>query len=56
MHAAADLIHIVEPIEPPPITPACGPPDWDSEFAPLPDYDAVVPPVPEFQHDRCISW
>ena len=26
------------------------------EVQPLSDYDAVVPPVPEFRHDRRISW
>ena len=56
MHTKADPIHIVELIEPPPTTPACGPPDWGGEFAPLPDYDAVVPPLPEFQYDQRISW
>jgi hypothetical protein len=50
------LSHIGEPIEPPPITPARGPPDWGDEFGPPADYDAVVPPVPEFQYDQRISW
>ena len=50
------LSHISEPIEPPPITPAGGPPDWDDEPAPLPDYDVLVPPVPEFEFDQRISW
>ena len=36
--------------------PARGPPDWGNELVPLPDYDAVVLPVPEFQYDQRISW
>ena len=50
------LSHVGEPTEPPPITTARGPPDWGDELGPLPDYDAVVPPVPEFQYDQRVSW
>ena len=55
MHSKADITHIGDPIEPPLISPARGPSDWDDELGPLPDYDAVVPPVPEFQCDQRIS-
>ena len=41
--------HISEPSEAPRITPARRPPDWDDGPGFLPDYDALVPPVPEFQ-------
>ena len=56
MHAKADLMHIDEPKKPSPITPARGPPDWDDESGPLPNFDALVPPVPEFQYHQRISW
>ena len=38
-YAKADITHIREPIEPPPIIPTRRPPDWDDEHGLLLDYD-----------------
>ena len=50
------LLHIGEPTRPPPITPARGPPAWDEGIEPLPDWDAVAQPEPEYQFDHTIDW
>jgi hypothetical protein len=50
------LTRLGEPSEPPPIAPARGPPARDELLEPLPDWDAIVQPAPEFQSDQRISW
>lgn len=50
------LTHSREPLRPPPITPARGPPDWDEGLDPLPDWDVLAPSEPEFAFDQRISW
>ena len=50
------LTHLGEPAQPPRIAPARGPPAWDDLLVPLPDWDALAQPAPEFQFDQRISW
>ena len=48
------LHHIGEPAEPPRIAPARGPPAWDDELEPQPDWDALA--QPELELDQRITW
>jgi hypothetical protein len=56
------LRHILESIgesaDPPPISPARGPPLWeaDVEVQPLPLYDPIAQPGPEFHFDQTQGW
>jgi hypothetical protein len=50
------LNHIGAPSRPPPITPAHGPPAWDEGVEPLPDWDALAQPEPEYQFDQSVEW
>ena len=50
------LTHIGEPAEPPPIAPDRGPPAWDDDLGPTPDWDLIAQPDPGFEFDQRISW
>jgi len=50
------LAHIGEPNEPPPIAPARGPPGWDDDVGPMPDWDLIAQPDPGFEFDQRVSW
>ena len=55
------LGHIGEPTQPPTISPARGPPLWETEIASVqvcsvPQWDMVAQAEPEFQYDQRISW
>jgi hypothetical protein len=50
------LTHIGEPLRPPPITPARGPPAWDDDLGPRPDWDLIAQPDPGFEFDQRVSW
>ncbi len=50
------LTHLGEPAEPPRLAPARGPPAWDDLLEPLPDWNALAQPPPEFEFDQRISW
>jgi len=50
------LAHIGEPTEPPPIAPARGPPSWDDDLAPMPDFDLIAQADPGFEFDQRVSW
>ena len=50
------LAHIGEPTEPPPIAPARGPPAWDDDLGPTPDWDLLQQPEPDFDFDQRVSW
>ena len=48
--------HIGEPNEPPPIAPARGPPGWDDDVGPMPDWDILKQPEPDVEFDQRVSW
>ena len=51
------LSHIGEPIEPPRIAPARGPPAWDDPpVDPVPDWEALAQPSPEYVFDQEVLW
>jgi hypothetical protein len=52
------LEYIGERADPPPISPARGPPLWeaDVEAESLPLYDPVAQPVPDFHFDQTHGW
>ena len=50
------LVQIGEPTEPPPIAPARGPPAWDDDLAPTPDFELIAQPDPGFEFDQRVSW
>jgi hypothetical protein len=52
------LEYIGESADPPPISPARGPPAWeaDVEVESLPLYDPVAQPGPDFQFDQTQGW
>jgi hypothetical protein len=50
------LAHIGEPNEPPPIAPARGPPGWDDDVRPMPDWDLLKQPEPDVEFDQRVSW
>jgi hypothetical protein len=45
-----------EPTEPPPIAPARGPPGWDDDPEPTPDWDLIAQTDPGFEFDQRVSW
>ncbi len=52
------LRHIAEPPLPPPVSPACSPPLWDTvdwDQSPGQDPEADEP-APEFAFDQTVSW
>ena len=50
------LTHIGGPPHPPPIAPARGPPAWEEDPEPMPDWDLLGQPAPDFEFDQRISW
>jgi hypothetical protein len=50
------LTHIGEPSRPPRITPARGPPAWADAREPMPDWDLLEQPEPDFELDQRIVW
>ncbi len=50
------LEFIGESTDPPPISPARGPPAWEEEGDSLPLYDPVAQPEPDFQFDQTQGW
>ncbi len=44
------------PPEPPPIAPTRASPAWNDLLEPLPDWDALAQPAPQFEFDQRISW
>jgi hypothetical protein len=50
------LTHIGEPARPPAITPARGPPAWDDAPEPMPEWDLLAQPAPDFEFDQRVSW
>ena len=50
------LEYIGESADPPPISPARGPPSWEGEVESLPLYDPVAQPEPDFQFDQTQGW
>ncbi len=50
------LNHIGEPPRPPPITPARGPPAWEDAPQPMPDWDLLGQPEPDFEFDQRVAW
>jgi hypothetical protein len=49
------LTHIGEPPRPPPITPARAPPAWEDAPGPMPDWDILGPPEPDFEFDQHVA-
>ena len=50
------LTHIRESPRTPPITPARGPPGWDDDPEPTPDWDLLKQPEPDVEFDQRVSW
>ena len=50
------LEYIGERTDPPRISPARGPPCWESEVESLPLYDPIAQPEPDFQFDQTQGW
>ena len=50
------LTHIGEPAQGPPIAPAQGPPAWDDAPAPVPDWETIVQPEPEYVYEQQVQW
>ena len=50
------LTHIGESPRPPLISPARGPPAWDEAPEPMPDWDLLGQPEPDFAFDQRVSW
>jgi len=51
------LNHSGEPAGPPRISPARGPPAWDDPaIEPVPEWDALAKPQPEYIFDQQVQW
>jgi len=51
------LKHVGEPAEPPPISPARGPPAWDDPPVDLgPDWEALAQLSPEYVFNQEVQW
>ena len=50
-----NLARIGEPTAPPPIAPP-GPPGWDDDLGPMPDWDLLGQPEPDAEFDQRVSW
>jgi hypothetical protein len=51
------LDHLGEPIRPPPVSPARGPPGWEERFDPTPVFDPTAPaPEPDYEFDQRVTW
>jgi hypothetical protein len=49
------LAQIGEHAEPPPMAPARGPPGWDDDLGPMPDWDLRGQPAPDVEFDPRVS-
>jgi hypothetical protein len=49
------LARIDESTDPPPIVPARGPPAWNDDPEPMPDWDLIAQPDPGMECDQFIS-
>jgi hypothetical protein len=52
----AILAHLGEPIRPPVIAPARGPPLWDMPETGRDGFDSQAQPAPEYEFDQRIAW
>ena len=50
------LVHLGEPITPPTVAPARGPPLWEMPDGRTGDCDPHAPPAPEYAFDQRIAW
>ncbi len=50
------LVALGESPRPPPIAPARGPPAWDDDLGPVPDWDLLGQPEPDVAFDQRIAW
>ena len=50
------LIPLGEPIAPPRIAPARGPPRWEMPLAGRRAIDPQAPPAPDYEFDQRIAW
>jgi hypothetical protein len=50
------LTHTGGPSRPPPIAPARGPPAWDDDLGPVPDWGLLGQPEPDVAFDQRIAW
>ena len=51
------LQHLGEPVQPPPVSPARGPPEWAAPFDQSPAFDpSAAEPAPSFEFDQTLSW
>ena len=51
------LEHVGEPLRPPRLSPACGPPGAEGVFDKSPDFDPLAPaPESAFQFDQTMTW
>jgi hypothetical protein len=50
------LTHIGEPSRPPQVAPARGPPTGDGAPEPMPDWDLLAQPAPDFEFDQRVAW
>ena len=48
--------HIGERSRPPPIAPARGPSAWEDTPEPMPEWDLLGQPEPDFEFDQRIAW
>jgi hypothetical protein len=50
------LQHLGEPTQPPPVSPARGPPEWEAPFDQSPAFDpSAAEPAPAFEFDQTVS-
>jgi hypothetical protein len=50
------LEYLGQSADPPPISPARGPPAWEGGVDSLPLYDSLAQPEPDFQLDQTQGW
>ena len=52
----AILVHLGEPVRPPAIAPARGPPLWDLPDAAWDHFDPQAQPAPAYEFDQRVAW
>jgi hypothetical protein len=51
------LQHLGQPTQPPPVSPARGPPQWEESFDQGPAFDpSAAGPAPAFEFDQTVVW
>jgi hypothetical protein len=50
------LVALGWPLRPPPIATVRGPPGWDDDLEPLPDWDLLGQPAPDCEFDQRVPW